>query len=386
MLPRGVPPPGGQTPRSHRAARARIGPLRLLGGGAAALLSCLAIARVFAATPPEPLVADFDSKHQQTCISVGCHSVDLVGTGVRHLPYLEGRCMACHTDHASSSPGLLKEGGDRLCLTCHTEITLEAETSRMAHPKTEDSCVSCHDPHESRILHLLKNEELLLGCASCHSDFLQQSHDQPFRHDFFDPEKQCGACHYAHSRGEKKHLREDVSESCLTCHSLGIQIEGRRLENVGRQMREATYVHEAMKGGESCPTCHTPHGSVQASLLLAGYPAGSYSSYSHDNYNLCWQCHDPGLVENSQPRGVTQFRVGDETNLHRVHVLELRRGRACHVCHTGHSGEVPHLLRTEITFQQWNAPLRFESLPDGGRCETPCHRPMEYRRGQTAGN
>jgi predicted CXXCH cytochrome family protein len=169
-----------------------------------------------------------------------------------------------------------------------------------------------------------------------------------------------------------------VGESCLTCHDLPIKIGTRTLENIAERLRTAPVVHGAMREG-SCPVCHTPHGSVQPSLLREGYPAGNYESFEADHYALCWHCHSQQLVMNVNGAGVTKFRNG-ELNLHRVHVVQLKRGRACHLCHEPHVSDPPHLIRTHVTFGSWNAPLIYKATPEGGSCQTPCHDTKTYVR------
>lgn len=204
----------------------------------------------------------------------------------------------------------------------------------------------------------------------------------PYRHKHFDPKGQCGNCHYAHLRPERKYLRENVAESCLTCHDLPIKADQRTLENVARNLREKPEVHKVMHSPESCPECHTPHGAIQPSLLKTGYPAGNYEVYRAEQYALCWQCHNQALVENPTGAGFTQFRDG-QRNLHRLHVAELGRGRVCGVCHQPHASDRPKLLRDRVRFKAWEAPLTIELTQQGGTCLTPCHREMGYSR-QTA--
>jgi predicted CXXCH cytochrome family protein len=171
---------------------------------------------------------------------------------------------------------------------------------------------------------------------------------------------------------------ENLEESCLTCHDLPIRVDGRSLENVAEAMRVSKVVHPAMieKG---CQTCHTPHGADQPSLLRQGYPAGMYEAYKTSDFQVCWQCHDAGLAESADGYRATRFRDGP-TNLHRVHVVEMKRGRACHICHTAHASEIPYLLRETIRFKQWDAPMELTLTDDGGSCATPCHAERAYRR------
>jgi len=333
------------------------------------------------ATQAQPVVGtgpDMDSKYGKTCISAECHPVPVFGTVLKHPPYLEGACMVCHEDHSSARPALLKLEGNGMCLSCHTSVEMTPQKGTLAHPPTEQTCTACHDPHESRVRNFLRRDELLHECAGCHSEFLKEANEKPYKHRFFEPVTECGSCHFAHRGSKNKYLRKNLTESCLTCHDLPIQVDGRNLENVGRNMRNAPIVHGALEKG-GCETCHTPHGAQQPALLREGYPTGSYSTYKTEDYQLCWQCHSPDLVESKGDLGLTKFRNGD-VNLHRVHVVELKRGRACHVCHTSHTSDTPHLLRQEIRFHEWDAPIGFEPLTDGGSCSTPCHRKREYHR------
>lgn len=343
------------------------------------LLPGLSIA---ATTPAAPSVkADTDSKHGKTCISEGCHAVPVTGITVKHSPYLEGQCLQCHEDHTSTAPGLLKKTGNEMCLPCHSAVEMKGKFGNLVHPPVEKTCTDCHNPHESGVRNLLRDSGQLRECAGCHADFLKQAKERPYRHKFFDPVTECGNCHYAHKHSGDKYLRRNLTESCLTCHDISIQTEGRALENVGQELANSKVVHPAMEVS-GCQTCHNPHGADQPALLRSGYPAGKYEPYKTSDYELCWHCHDSALVESEKGEGITQFRNG-ERNLHRVHLVELKRGRACHVCHTAHASDTPHLLREEIRFNQWVAPLKYTLLADGGACSTPCHTEKEYRHSAT---
>ena len=331
-------------------------------------------------------LADVDGHYQKTCISAGCHAVDLSSRMPKHSPYLEGQCLTCHRDHTSTSTTLLKSRDDAMCLPCHKEAELNAADHQLKHPAGGALCVDCHNPHQSPVRNLLRKEETRLICSKCHEPFLKKAAEYPYRHHYFDPKTECGTCHYAHQRSSNHYLRENVAETCLSCHDLPIAMKGRVLENVADRLRTAPVVHRAMEQGSSpgspsgsCPVCHTPHGSEQPSLLKAGYPAGPYGNYQTGNYALCWQCHKSSLAED--PRGdlATNFRNG-EVNLHWLHVVKIRRSRSCHLCHEAHASDKPHLMRESVMFGQWNAPLGYQASAEGGSCETPCHSKREYRR------
>ena len=346
--------------------------------GAAALLVCVGL--LFSGLAPSPFssAAPVDTYHGQSCTTSDCHPARHDQPGlISHPAYLEEWCDRCHTDHSSSEEMLLRATPGELCLQCHTETETHEHT--VLHPPEAGSCVDCHDPHQSTIRHMLRSEEVLRQCAECHEEDLQRAARLPYHHRFFDARAECGSCHHAHRPGEDgAYLRAGVGQTCLTCHDMTILSDGRPLENVGLALRRASFVHEPLRE-KACDACHTPHGSVQPSLLREGYPAGSYEQYDRERYSLCWTCHDSALVETPRSAQATGFRDGTR-NLHNLHVLSADRGRACHLCHTAHVSERPFLLRETIQFRQWASDFQFEVLPNGGTCTTACHRTETYSR------
>jgi predicted CXXCH cytochrome family protein len=331
-----------------------------------------------AARPVAAVAPDIDSRYKKQCIAAECHPVEIRGHMPKHSPYIEGQCLSCHVDHASSQPQLLRSTGNEICLPCHKGMEMTETGLNTKHPPDSQRCLDCHVPHESKLRGMVRTAADLASCAECHKDFLAQSAEMPFRHEHFDPYRQCGLCHYAHKRASEHYLRENVGETCLTCHSLPIRIGSRIIEDISKQVRTYASVHDPVRKGQ-CPTCHTPHGSQQSSLLISGYPGGNYREYERAQYNLCWQCHDPKLVEQRKGPLLTKFRHGD-MNLHRIHVVTLRRGRACLVCHTAHASDEPHLMSREARFRNWAAEMQFKSSPSGGACFTPCHTERGYDR------
>jgi len=346
-------------------------PCRALRRLAVALVAVLSVAA------PVLGVAPVDSRFDKSCTTAECHPMPSVPDGaIDHAPFLEQWCDRCHTDHSASGKGLLSAPEPQVCLACHAQV--ETREGALAHPAGGGDCTQCHDPHRSPVRHLLRNDDLLMGCVGCHAQDLAREREKPHHHSYFDPEKECGSCHYAHANSADHHLRPDVGETCLTCHDMAIQVQGRKLENVGAELRASRVLHKPAVDGQ-CQACHTPHGSVQPSLLKDDYPAGDYQRYERANYALCWQCHDPALAETASTRTATRFRDGD-TNLHFVHVARIGKGRACHLCHTPHAAERSHLLRETMRFGAWNGTFDYRQTPEGGSCATACHRLKQYER------
>lgn len=329
------------------------------------------------ALAPALEAAPVDARHDKTCTTGECHPMPAAAPGtITHTPFLEEWCDRCHADHTSATPGLLAADEPQLCLACHKDTEIHAGS--LVHPANAGRCTTCHDPHRSDVRHLLRNDEMRRGCIQCHGEDLARQREKPHHHRYFDPEKECGSCHFAHANSAGTYLRPNVGETCLTCHDMALQIDGRKLDNIGRQLQTAAVVHPPAGQG-LCQACHTPHGSVQESLLKDSYPAGNYEQYDRANYALCWQCHDAATVEADTTRTATQFR-NDATNLHNTHVVKFGKGRACHLCHTAHAADRPHLLRETIRFGSWAGPFDYQPQPDGGTCTTACHREKSYQR------
>jgi predicted CXXCH cytochrome family protein len=319
-----------------------------------------------------------DLKRAPNCDAAECHPRKTGHRVISHPLYLENRCMECHIARDSPQVALVTAKPATVCLRCHIEVKWNSDTGTLAHPPGEASCTTCHNPHESSVRNLLRSEDSLAACAACHKDFLLASQDRPYRHRHFEVTTQCGSCHYAHRPGLRKYVREDTSETCLSCHNMPILTDGRTLPNIAREIAESPFKHKAIEEG-GCPLCHTPHGSDQPALLNSGYPAANYAKYKTEDYALCWRCHSSSLVESKQGEGVTNFSNG-AVNLHQKHVLDIGKGRACHVCHEAHAASQPHMLRQTLVFRSWTGPFTYTPLPDGGRCVTACHKEREYHR------
>ena len=138
-------------------------------------------------------------------LCVTCHADKAVdGKAVtQHEPFAAGDCTTCHVPHAGDGPGLLKavkaatpapaaqaKAGatakaaapvaavNALCFTCHEEegyathpvarhpTSGKPDASR---PGKELSCVSCHDPHQSKHKRLFyRSDSTMAMCVECH--------------------------------------------------------------------------------------------------------------------------------------------------------------------------------------------------------------------------
>jgi DmsE family decaheme c-type cytochrome len=104
---------------------------------------------------------------QETCVQCHRNQVNKVHRS-SHMPVLEGKleCSSCHNPHGSKNVKMLKEGNSitEACVSCHSE---KRGPFLWEHAVGRENCVTCHDPHGSN------NERLLVAkvpmlCQRCH--------------------------------------------------------------------------------------------------------------------------------------------------------------------------------------------------------------------------
>ena len=107
-----------------------------------------------------------------------------------HQPYFEKDCKSCHdnTKKIIAQP--------ELCYTCHENFE---DDYKIIHGSVAGGyCTSCHDPHKSKIISLLKRENEDL-CSYCHDPIQLVSHDL---HSIIEIAN-CTECHNPHG-GENR--------------------------------------------------------------------------------------------------------------------------------------------------------------------------------------
>jgi predicted CXXCH cytochrome family protein len=202
--------------------------------------------------------------------------------------------------------------GTKDCTQCHSDKTehfASATHSRLAlsDAKVGDTgCEACHGPgslHVSSggargtIVNPRKSPET---CFQCHLDKRGQM-NLPHAHPVLAGQVSCADCHDPHKgeaiKGGGVNLAT-ANETCTKCHT--------------QQKGPFVFEHAAMR--EGCTTCHNPHGSVNAKMLVA-----------RDD-NLCLRCH-------LEVAGSGQIIVGGED-----HASRLQRG----TCWSAGCHEAPH--------------------------------------------
>ncbi|MFB3879743.1 MAG: DmsE family decaheme c-type cytochrome [Armatimonadota bacterium] len=183
-------------------------------------------------------------------------------------------CAACHRgidDHLAdvtdvakrpSLKGMSGEAISAICSSCH-QGGKQSLWSLSPHARTEDGCLTCHDPHHGEGTQMLKAPEPEL-CQTCHPVQVAEG-NMPSHHPIREGKMVCTDCHNVH--GEERGSLPEASngEMCFKCHA----------EKAGPFQAEHPPVTE------DCTICHRPHGSPVDNLLIQDQPI------------LCLQCH-PG--------------------------------------------------------------------------------------------
>jgi predicted CXXCH cytochrome family protein len=243
-------------------------------------------------------------------------------------------CGNCHTTHKAGGPRLLKQlAEENNCLPCHSSggpsqydvAALFASTAAKhpitastgghdpkENPKSTDfpyhvECVDCHNPHQAKAANgsaptLPGSNKGVTGidisgnfvqqasyeyeiCFKCHGDrtlvanaAVPRQIEDPNERNRFSPDN--SSFHPVAAIGRSlivPSLKSDYTTAsriyCSDCHGSDT----------------------SKKAGASGP--NGPHGSNVPGLLIAHYEhPGSYLTYSNSNYDLCYRCHDEGVI------------------------------------------------------------------------------------------
>jgi len=83
-----------------------------------------------------------------------CHTDYTVSASFVHGPVAVGQCLFCHNPHKSKIEHLLIAPEPGLCYLCHDRNTIELIAAHL--PKQLSACTDCHNPHASSTKALLK--------------------------------------------------------------------------------------------------------------------------------------------------------------------------------------------------------------------------------------
>jgi predicted CXXCH cytochrome family protein len=275
---------------------------------------------------------------------VDCHQKDEALTKAhKGQPFEKADCVSCHNPHQSNAPKLMQkfvhsafEGGDcdtchsapkdgkvalnqpsekELCGMCHAEQVEKIAKAKVPHPGAQGDCTSCHNPHAGRTPGMLQPDPVS-ACIACHAD---QSDQIAKAHPHQPAAAQgCATCHEPHGSDNANLLRaKSPNQLCLECHGPDrspvktddmVTIFDGKVRLPGNYFRGVTALpiqgglgHPSerhpvqdlvdpatgkVKTSMNCMSCHQPHGSAKAGLLVKDQ--GS-------NMDFCKSCHANGL-------------------------------------------------------------------------------------------
>ncbi|HEY7723728.1 MAG TPA: cytochrome c3 family protein [Anaeromyxobacteraceae bacterium] len=297
-----------------------------------------------------------------------------------HGPYEAGDCSICHASADPRKPGPVSKPGNELCFGCHEEFQ-EIMARRYKHPPAQESCLHCHNPHnsaEKKLLHV----ELGAGCKDCHPAIREVAAKARVKHGALETGARCASCHNPHGANVEKLLIQLPFDLCVNCHGAdGMKDHaGVSLTNFKKLLEENRFWH-APVAAKDCSACHRTHGGDNFRLLVADYPAKFYAPYDLKNYALCYGCHNEKVVGEPVTRTLTNFRDGSR-NLHFVHVNKAERGRTCRACHDVHASKQPLHIRQGVPYgvKGWILRINYTKTPTGGTCAKTCHETKTYSR------
>ncbi|MCD4729653.1 MAG: cytochrome c3 family protein [Bacteroidales bacterium] len=311
-------------------------------------------------SPPAVLCAD-------------CHEMEMTQKPVKHKPVEDGFCSDCHDPHQSEFSSFLKAEKPQLCMNCHVSQQMQTGLKNI-HLPFEDDCANCHETHSADVEKLLIQQIPDL-CYNCHDTPIPEN--ARVVHKVVNDEKGCANCHSPHASEYEMLLIKNGKDLCLSRHSKTIKTEDKILANIGKLLKKGNVVHGAIEG-DGCTVCHNPHASEQPLLLNAAFPTGQYVAATVENFDLCFICHDSEILIAEFSTTATNFRNGDQ-NLHYLHI-NGEKGRNCNVCHNVHGAANEHLISEKVKFGNWEMPVQFKIVENGGSCNTGCHAEKTYLR------
>jgi DmsE family decaheme c-type cytochrome len=211
-----------------------------------------------------------------------------------HSPFGHGglQCEACHGPggahvRAGGGPlaGMIDFGKkaqtpvplqNAQCLGCHQTNAAHAWATS-AHAASNVACASCHTLHTPKDPVRTAATQVEV-CTACHQ---AQRTDlfKPSHHPLREGTMTCTSCHSPHGSSAAAMLvKNTVTETCTGCHA---EFRG-------------PFLWEHQPVAENCANCHDPHGSAQPALLKLRSPF------------LCQTCHEgaghPSIV--NTPKGL----------------------------------------------------------------------------------
>lgn len=194
---------------------------------------------------------------------------------------------------------------DLTCMGCHRNRPTHIGRVENSHARDLVACTSCHSIHAHGPNGIVARKPAQVNalCGSCHPDVIAKF-QLPFKHRVAENAMTCVDCHNPHGSLKPGHIQmANANEpGCMKCH----------VDKRGPFTFEHAPVRE-----EGCNTCHEPHGSTNAKMLVR-----------QEVRLVCLECH--ANLPSPQPR-VSANVTGVVPPA--FHDLFSPRYRNCTVCH-----------------------------------------------------
>jgi predicted CXXCH cytochrome family protein len=232
-----------------------------------------------------------------------------------HPPFAMNACDTCHQPAKDGKVALTNADSKALCVSCHSEQAEKIEKSKFQHPGAQGDCIACHNPHAGKTPGFIQPDPVN-ACLACHSEQADQFKKAHLHQPAFG--LGCATCHEPHGSDNEHLLRAKGSALCLECHGPDAKAQRMESEHVitifnGNVKLPADYfqknkvvtlpikyglghpllghpVQDVMDPTDAtkikthidCMTCHQPHSSAQAGLLIKDQA---------NNMAFCDTCH-----------------------------------------------------------------------------------------------
>ncbi len=190
----------------------------------------------------------------ETCAVCHDRGKHALWTGSQHDQRNVG-CVTCHSVHAPRGEKQLKAKSEpELCATCHRNVVNKLQ--RLNHMPVREGkiqCSSCHNPHGSANVRLLKvGTTVDESCSSCHAE-----KRGPFLWEHAPVANACVTCHDPHGSNNNRMLVAKLPFLCQRCH---VASNHPTAVYEGFLLNNSTNANKMY--GRSCTVCHQQiHGS-----------------------------------------------------------------------------------------------------------------------------
>lgn len=268
------------------------------------------------------------------------------------LSVQENACGNCHYPHSTGSGSWLqvRGGEEAVCLVCHSGNVAGADVASdiaktYNHPVGSYS--GLHDPGESALLDPVNGTVRHVECTDCHDAHTVNSGSPLAGIEGVDvtgswpvtvsrESELCYRCHGDSSDRPAPSVPRVVVQSNIRLKFQTGNISFHPVEGP-RNNPDVPSLLSPWTGSSTmtCGDCHAsdtaasaggsgpegPHGSIYPHILKKSYLMGENGGYTRADYELCWQCHDPAVIEGDLSMGK-----------HNRHIGKV----GCSVCHDPH--------------------------------------------------